>query len=57
MDKPYLRSQEAAKFLSVDMDTFRTFYRSGKLQSFRPNGKLLYFKQEDLIKFIESGKM
>ena len=56
MEKDYLRTEAAADYLSVTVNTFRSFYMSGKLKSYKPHGKLLYFKKADLDNFIESSK-
>jgi excisionase family DNA binding protein len=55
MEKP-LKVEEAAEFLSLAKTYVYQLVRMGKLTAFNPGGKRLYFRQEDLEKYILKGK-
>jgi excisionase family DNA binding protein len=55
MEKP-LTVVEAAEFLSLAKSYVYQLVHMGKLTAFNPGGKRLYFRHEDLEKYVLMGK-
>jgi excisionase family DNA binding protein len=51
-----LNLQQAAEFLGFKPSYVYNLVHYKKLTAYKPGGKVLYFKQEDLEKFIFRGK-
>ena len=57
MEKPIMRPKEAAAFLGFSLQYLYKLVEAQKITAYRPTGRYLYFKPEDLKKFIERGKI
>jgi excisionase family DNA binding protein len=55
MEKP-LTVVEAAEFLSLAKTYVYQLVNQGKLTAFNPGGRRLYFRREDLEKYILKGQ-
>lgn len=56
MDPKYHDLQDVAERLGVHIQTVRKWIKQGKLKAYKPTGKKLYVKDEDLRAFIERGE-
>ncbi|MBO9699932.1 MAG: helix-turn-helix domain-containing protein [Sporocytophaga sp.] len=52
----FLSAKEASDFLRISKSNLYQLTRCNKLKFYKPNGKNLYFKKEDLIDYIKGGK-
>lgn len=58
MDVVYLSCADVAKMTGKKVETVRKWCRSGVLKSFKPNGKDVFIKEEDLKVFMSAtGQM
>jgi excisionase family DNA binding protein len=55
VQKP-LNLKEAAEFLGFKPSYIYNLVHFGRLTVYKPNGKVLYFKQEDLERFVFRNK-
>lgn len=55
--KTYLSVDEACAYLSIAKSTLYKHTSSGAITFYRPNGKLILFKKEDLNAWIEASKV
>jgi len=56
VDKEFLTSRETASFLGISIQTLYKLSSKRILNSYRPSGRKIYFKKEDLLEWIEKGK-
>ena len=56
-DKEYLTATEAAAFLNIQISYLYKLVHNGAIPRYKPFGKLLFFKLDDLKKFIENGRV
>lgn len=54
-DRKFVPIGEAAKLLGVSIDTLRRWDKSGKISSFRPDGKNRFFKISDIERLNNEG--
>lgn len=54
--KKYLSTTEAAAYLGIGLNTLYKMTSEKAFPIYKPKGKLVYIKREDLDKFIETGK-
>ncbi len=52
-----LDSDQAATFLGISLSTLYKLTSSGSLPYYKPNGKLIKFKREDLINWVEAHRI
>lgn len=52
-----MRPPEAAAFLGFSLQWLYKLVEARKITSYKPSGRFLYFKREDLERFIEKGKI
>lgn len=55
--KFYLSDVEAAEFISTSPQTLRNWRSAGKGPSYIKIGRLVRYRLDDLIKFMESGRI
>jgi excisionase family DNA binding protein len=53
----YLNSDEASTFLGISKSTLHKMCHRRQITYFKPNGKLVFFKKNDLMQFLENGKV
>ncbi|GAL84247.1 hypothetical protein MYP_1475 [Sporocytophaga myxococcoides] len=51
----FLNTSEASDFLNITKNNLYRLIKDKKVKFYKPNGKNLYFKKEDLISYIERG--
>lgn len=56
MDPKYHELRDVAERMGVHIQTVRKWIKQGKLKAYKPTGKKLYVKDEDLRAFIERGE-
>lgn len=56
IDKKYLNTDQAAKYLSVSEYTIRKYANSGLIPYYRPGGKGMLFDRSDLDAFVLKSK-
>lgn len=56
MMEKYLNTTEAAGILGISKSTLYKLTHEKKLRYYKPGGKLVLFKKQDLIDFIEQGE-
>lgn len=57
LEKVWLTSTEAARYLGVSLDFIRSVRDSGRIQFYKPLGnKMVFFKKQDIDKFVEKGR-
>ncbi len=57
LEKVWLTSTEAARYLGVSLDFIRSVRDSGRIRFYKPLGnKMVFFKKQDIDKFIEKGR-
>lgn len=52
LKKEILNSEEACKYLNVSLDNIYRLTSSGAIPSYRPNGRYMYFKLNDLNEWL-----
>lgn len=52
-----MRPPEAAAFLGFSLQYLYKLAEARKITSYKPTGRFLYFKREDLERFIEKGRI
>lgn len=53
----FLNTDEAHKFLGISKSTLQKMCHKRIITFYKPNGKLVFFKKSDLIKFLEDGRV
>jgi excisionase family DNA binding protein len=56
-NKEMLNSREAAAFTGISLSYLRKLMMQRKIAYSKPLGKLAFFKKEDLIAFMQMGKV
>ncbi|NQV19138.1 MAG: helix-turn-helix domain-containing protein [Armatimonadetes bacterium] len=57
MKKKYLSTKEAAKILGVKLSTLYNYIHNGTLVCYKPNNRLVFFLEEDLLNFFSKGRI
>ena len=51
-EKPFLTLYEASEYLGLARSTLYSYVRKKTLPYYKPNGRIVYFKLEDLNNFV-----
>lgn len=54
---PFLTMKDAALYLKCSESTIQKLSASGRIPKYKPTNGRVYFKKEDLNRFIEQGKI
>jgi|SRR5690606_9135245 len=57
LQSEYLNVEQASAYLGISKSTLYKLTSSNSLTFYKPNGKVLLFKREDLNHFIEKGRV
>ena len=57
MERELIRLEEACLFMGISKSQMYKLTSSKKIKHYKPNGKVIYFKIEDLVKFIETSEV
>jgi excisionase family DNA binding protein len=52
----YLNAEEAANFLKIKKRYLYKLTHHRRIKFYKPGGKNLLFKEEDLVNYVENGK-
>ncbi|WP_034886087.1 helix-turn-helix domain-containing protein [Gillisia sp. JM1] len=55
--KEILNSKEASYYLGISLNSLYQLTSTGKLTHYKPTGKLIYFKKQDLDAFLLKNKI
>lgn len=56
-EKNFLTVKEAARELGLSVSTLYKMVLKKEIPFYKPNGKILYFKREELMDWIEQSKV
>lgn len=56
-DRKPLNVEEAAAFLDISVSHLYTLTSKGKIPHYKPSGKRLYFLVDDLLTYIQAGRV
>lgn len=56
-EKEFLTVKEAARELSLSASTLYKMVSKREIPFYKPNGKILYFKREELMDWVEQNKV
>ena len=56
-EKNFLTVKEAAKELRLSVSTVYKMVLKKEIPFYKPNGKILYFKREELMDWVEQSKV
>lgn len=57
MEKQYFSLDEAASYIGIAKQTLYHHTHQGNISFYKPNGKLIVFKKEDLDKWLEQHRI
>lgn len=52
----FLTSKEVAQVLNISMSALYKMTRNGSIPHYSPTGKLLYFREDELLEWMLNGK-
>lgn len=52
----FMSSEEAAKFLNIAVSTLYKLSSTRSIPFYKPSGKLIYFKREELSAWLNNGR-
>ena len=55
--KPFMSVNEVALYLDMSPDYIRTMTHNREIPFYKPNGKKLYFKKEEIDEWIEGSRI
>jgi len=53
----FLTARQAAQFLQVGLPAIYNLCYKRRLQFFKPNSKNIYFRRDDLVAYVEKGRV
>lgn len=55
--KPFLSAREAAEYMDVCIGSIYRYGNNGDLPKYKPSGGRVYYKRDDINRFIEKHKV
>lgn len=57
MAKSFINAVDTARILGISMSTLYKMTSANKIPYYRPSGKLLYFKEEEIYQWLERSRV
>ena len=57
MAKNFINAVDTARLLGISMSTLYKMTSANKIPYYRPSGKLLYFKEDEIYQWLEKGRV
>lgn len=57
MKKNFINAVDTARILGISMSTLYKMTSANKIPYYRPSGKLLYFKEEEIYQWLEKSRV
>ena len=54
---PLMTTKEAASYIGISYQTLRTMMHNREIPYYKPNGKLCFFKREDIDAWLTSNRI